>query len=95
LPKNSAFGAIVGAFAFAFGFAMVWHIWWAAIASALVIAAAVIVRSSEDEAEYCLPAAEVEKIEDQRYQDIARARRLGQAESSTHVPAAPLQGSLP
>jgi cytochrome o ubiquinol oxidase subunit 1 len=95
LPKNSAFGVIVGAFAFAFGFAMVWHIWWVAIASALVIAAAVIVRSSQDETEYCLSAAEVEKIEDQRYRDMANAPRLGKAENSTHIPAAPLQGSLP
>jgi len=94
LPKGSAFGVIVGALAFAFGFAMVWHIWWAAIASACVIAAAVIVRSSQDETEYCLAAEFVRKIEDQRYRDMASASRPQAADTAAHVPAAPLQGSL-
>jgi cytochrome o ubiquinol oxidase subunit 1 len=95
LPKNSAFGVIVGAFAFAFGFAMVWHIWWAAIACAVVIAAAVIVRSSQDETEYRLSADDVRKIEDQRFRDMANAPRPQAEDSAAHVPAAPLQGSLP
>ncbi len=33
MPKNTAVGIILAGFATAFGFAMIWHIWWLAIAS--------------------------------------------------------------
>ena len=32
MPRSTGAGAILGALAFLFGFAMVWHIWWMAIA---------------------------------------------------------------
>ena len=44
LPKNSFVGAFIGGTAFVFGFAMIWHIWWLAAASLVLIAAAIIVR---------------------------------------------------
>jgi hypothetical protein len=33
MPKNSGAGIVIAAFATVFGFAMIWHIWWMAIAS--------------------------------------------------------------
>jgi cytochrome o ubiquinol oxidase subunit 1 len=95
LPRNSMFGVACGALAFLFGFAMVWHIWWAAIASAVGIAIAVAVLSSRDESEYRISAGEVEDFENQRYRQMATAPRPQATESAVHIPGAPLQGSLP
>ncbi len=94
LPKNSPVGIIVGGFAFMFGFAMVWHIWWLAIACALVIVMALMVLSSEDDNEYCLTAKEVEQIENARYRDLAKAPRIILPESEEIVPGAPIQGTV-
>ena len=73
MPRNSAFGVVVGGLAFVFGFAMVWYIWWLAILAGLAIAAAIVVRSSNDNTEYVLSAAEVAAIEDHRFRDMAAA----------------------
>ena len=59
MPKNTAQGLINGALAFLFGFAMVWYIWWLAMLSALGMLFTVIVRASDDDTEYIIPAAEV------------------------------------
>jgi cytochrome o ubiquinol oxidase subunit 1 len=67
VPKNSAVGVVMGALAFVLGFAMVWHIWWLAIVCGLAIWVALIVRSSDDDAEYVVPASEVARLEDARY----------------------------
>ena len=75
LPKNTGAGAILGGLAFLIGFGMVWHIWWVVIACALGMWAVIIARACDDDAEYCLPASEVEKIEDRRYQAMASAAR--------------------
>ena len=75
VPKNSAFGVVVGALAFVFGFAMVWQIWWLVILSAVAIAIAIIVRSSSDDTGRIISAAEVAAIEDRRFRDLANAPR--------------------
>jgi len=67
IPSNTPIGVILGAFAFVLGFAMVWHIWWLVLASGLVLFAAVIVRSSNDDQEFTMSAAEVKAIEDERF----------------------------
>jgi cytochrome o ubiquinol oxidase subunit 1 len=75
MPKNTAAGVVLAGFAFVLGFAVVWYIWWLAIASAVVMAIVVIARASDDEAEYVMPASEVENIERQRFEALARAPR--------------------
>jgi cytochrome o ubiquinol oxidase subunit 1 len=70
LPGNSGAGFLLGGIAFVFGFAVIWHIWWAAIVSALVIPGIVIVRSWGDDQEYTIPAAEVERREKARYERL-------------------------
>jgi cytochrome o ubiquinol oxidase subunit 1 len=75
MPKNTAAGVVLAGFAFVLGFAIVWYIWWLAIASAIMMAIVVIARASDDEAEYVMPASEVEKIERQRFEALARAPR--------------------
>jgi cytochrome o ubiquinol oxidase subunit 1 len=73
MPKNTAAGLIIGVFTFLFGFALVWYIWWLAILAALVLLSTVIARASDDDTEYVIPAAEVQRIENQRYQQLVSA----------------------
>ena len=73
MPKNTATGLINGVFAFVFGFAMIWHIWWLAILRALGMLFTVILRAADDDTDYIIPAAEVERIENQRYRQLAAA----------------------
>ena len=60
---NSPVGVVIGGLAFVLGFAMVWWIWWLAALSGLGIWAALIVRSSDDNTDIVLDAAEVERLE--------------------------------
>jgi len=70
MPKNSMVGIAMGAFAFAFGFAMIWHIWWLAVACGLAMWVAMIARSSDDDSEFKISAAEVKQIEDARFRAL-------------------------
>jgi cytochrome o ubiquinol oxidase subunit 1 len=70
LPKNTGAGIIIAAFALAAGFAIVWHIWWLAIIGVLGILISLILRLSNDETEYLIPAVEVAKIEAARGQHV-------------------------
>ncbi|HYH75837.1 MAG TPA: cytochrome o ubiquinol oxidase subunit I [Candidatus Saccharimonadales bacterium] len=66
LPKNSGYGVMIAGASFVFGFALIWHIWWLAITALLVAIILLIVRLSDDETEYTIPAAQVALIEAQR-----------------------------
>lgn len=75
LPKNTFIGAFIGGAGFVFGFAMVWYIWWLAILCLAAIALAIIVRASDDETDYTMPASDVERIENERFAQLAKAPR--------------------
>ena len=79
MPKNTSAGVILGVLAGLLGFAMIWYIWWLAIAAGVGIWAVIIARAYDDDAEYCLPASEVEKIEAGRYQALANSARTQSA----------------
>jgi cytochrome o ubiquinol oxidase subunit 1 len=59
LPKNSAAGIIIAGFAFLFAFAMVWHIVWLGIFGLLGLAITIIIKSTQEDSEYTIPASEV------------------------------------
>ncbi|MBS0653035.1 MAG: cbb3-type cytochrome c oxidase subunit I [Verrucomicrobia bacterium] len=63
LPKNTGMGIYISGFAFILGFALVWHILWLAALSLIGVITCVIIRSFDDNTEYVLSAAEVERIE--------------------------------
>ncbi len=63
MPKNSGAGLVIGFFAFVFGFAMVWHIWWLAALGLLTVIGSVIIRTSSEDSEYTVTAAELEQLE--------------------------------
>ena len=66
LPKNSPFGFIIGSLAFAFGFGIVWHMWWLAILGVIGVIVCLVVRSMDEEPEYVVAAKEIAKIESGR-----------------------------
>jgi len=72
MPKDSWHGMGLGLITFVFGFSMVWHIWWLAGLGALGLIGVTIARASLDDVHYVIPAAEVERIENERYQAMAR-----------------------
>ncbi len=63
MPKNTAMGLYVALSAFLFGFGLVWHIWWLAVAGAVGVVLLIIVRSFDYDTEYVITADEVAKIE--------------------------------
>ena len=83
MPKNAPHGLIIGALAFLFGFAMIWYIWWLAILAALGMLITVIARSCDDDLHYLIPAAEVERIENERYRQLAAAAARRPANQQT------------
>ena len=83
MPKNAPHGLIIGALAFVFGFAMIWYIWWLAILAALGMLVTVIARSCDDDIHYIIPAAEVERIETERFASWPRSRRDSTSDEQT------------
>ncbi|MBC7546554.1 cytochrome o ubiquinol oxidase subunit I [Candidatus Saccharibacteria bacterium] len=69
LPKNTGMGVIIAGFAFLFGFAIIWHIWWLMVIALFGIIGSMIVRASDDDTEEVITADEVARIE------IAAAQR--------------------
>ena len=63
MPKNSGLGVYIAFFALLFGFAIVWHILWLAIAGLLGVIICVTIRLSDDDTDYFVPASEVQRIE--------------------------------
>ncbi len=70
MPRNTAAGIYISGFAFAAGFALVWHIIWLAVVGILGIIVCLIARTFNDDIEYTLTAAEVKKIEEDRAKSV-------------------------
>jgi cytochrome o ubiquinol oxidase subunit 1 len=83
MPKNSPYGLIIGALAFGFGFALIWYIWWLAILTALGMLATVVARSIDDDIHYIIPAAEVERLETERFASWPWGRRDSMPDQQT------------
>jgi cytochrome o ubiquinol oxidase subunit I len=71
MPRNSGLGFLIAAAGFMCCFALVWHINWLAILSLLMIFIFILRRSFDNDTEYYVTAAEVERIEKQ----IEKGRR--------------------
>jgi cytochrome o ubiquinol oxidase subunit 1 len=63
LPKNTPLSMLIAGFAFVFGFGIIWHIWWLAVIGFIGIIATIIIRSTDEEPEYTITAAELKKME--------------------------------
>ncbi|QJB70295.1 cytochrome o ubiquinol oxidase subunit I [Parasphingorhabdus halotolerans] len=71
MPKNTAIGLVYAALSVAFGFAMVWHIWWLAGSSFFAIIAAAIFYSFIYDRDFYIPQADVERVEGLRTEALA------------------------
>jgi cytochrome o ubiquinol oxidase subunit 1 len=71
MPRNTGMGIYLSALAFLIGFAFVWHIWWLAIVSLIGVVACIIIRTLDEETEYVISAAEVERMENERMKKYA------------------------
>jgi cytochrome o ubiquinol oxidase subunit 1 len=49
------------------GFALIWHIWWLVVVCFIAAIISLIVSSFTKNVDYYVPAAEVERIENERY----------------------------
>ena len=63
MPKNTAFGFVIGMTAFVLSGALIWHIWWLVIVTFIAVVAMIIMRTMDDFTEYTIPAAEVMKMD--------------------------------
>ncbi|WOQ14642.1 cytochrome o ubiquinol oxidase subunit I [Aeromonas media] len=70
MPKNSGAGVIIAACSVVFGFAMIWHIWWMAIAGFVGMIATWIIHSFNDDVDYYVQVDEIERIEGQHFDNI-------------------------
>ncbi|MEM9690826.1 MAG: cbb3-type cytochrome c oxidase subunit I, partial [Pseudomonadota bacterium] len=66
MPHNTASGIVIAALATVFGFAMVWHIWWLAIASFATVITYSIAHTFDYDRDYHVPANTVASIEADR-----------------------------
>jgi cytochrome o ubiquinol oxidase subunit 1 len=73
MPRNTPAGLVVSAFGFLLCFALVWHMWLVAAAGLVGAIATFIVRAYNRDVDYYVPAAEVARIENLRYAQLAKA----------------------
>ena len=63
MPKNTPFGVLIASGAFLIGFSFVWHILWLGLLGLVIVVVSIVSLTSNDDNEYVIPAAEVERIE--------------------------------
>ncbi|MGN6268755.1 MAG: cytochrome o ubiquinol oxidase subunit I [Sphingomonas sp.] len=71
MPKNTATGVVLGALMTAFGFAMIWYMWWLAALSFVATIAYAIFHTFNYDRDYYIPAEEVAQIEQARGANLA------------------------
>ncbi|MEI4471689.1 cytochrome o ubiquinol oxidase subunit I [Frigidibacter sp. MR17.24] len=71
MPKSTGAGVVLAGFATIFGVAMIWYIWWLAIASFAAIVIGAIIHTFNYNRDYHIPANEVETVEDERTRQLA------------------------
>ena len=74
-PKNTPTGIYVSAWALAFGFAMIWYIWWLAAASLVGIVVTCIQHSYNDDVDYYVEVEEIKAIEAARRAQLEEAKK--------------------
>ncbi len=81
MPRNTATGFVCAFFSTVIGFALIWHIWWLAIAGGVGAFATFVVFAWRDHAEYLIPAEQVARMD--RANLLARADALARLEPVT------------
>jgi cytochrome o ubiquinol oxidase subunit I len=76
IPRNTASGIYISIFAFLAGFGFIWEITWLIVLSLVGVIVCAIARTFDEDIEYTLTAAEVEKLENERIKK-SHAMRAG------------------
>jgi cytochrome o ubiquinol oxidase subunit 1 len=63
MPKNTPFPMIIAALAFVAGFSVIWHIYWLALLAFIGLLTCIIIRTSDENTEYTISAAQLAKHE--------------------------------
>lgn len=71
MPRNTGSGVFIAAFATALGFALIWHIWWLALASFAAAVAVAITHSFNEDRDYYVPSDEVARDQDTYFDHLA------------------------
>ncbi len=85
MPRNTIIPLLIGVFAFAFGFGMVWRIWWMAGLGLAAIIGAVIFRSFTADHGYIISAAEIARMEGRASSSIVK---------DTHAPLPAMEAKV-
>ncbi|MFW2068116.1 cytochrome o ubiquinol oxidase subunit I, partial [Acinetobacter johnsonii] len=67
MPTNRAAGIVIAMFITVMGFGLIWHIWWVVVVMFIAAIISFIASSFTKNVDYYGPAAEVERIENERY----------------------------
>ena len=78
IPKNTASGIYISAFAFLVGFGFVWHINWLAVLSIIAIIICFITKAFNEDSESTLKAEDVEKMARAHAKKMEIAHKSGQ-----------------
>lgn len=85
MPRNSPTGVVCAFFATFLGFALIWHIWWMALAALACAFLTFVVFAWRDVGDYVIPAEEVARIDranrGARSEVLARMRQTFAAET--------------
>jgi len=79
MPRNTSAGLFVGLFSLAIGFALVWHIWWLAIAGLVGVIVTLILRSYDNDIDYTISAETVAGMDGTPTRTPARTPDLQEA----------------
>lgn len=63
LPKNTPMGIYIAGAAFAFGFGVIWHMWWLAVIALVGIIMLLIIRSMDENTEFTITAETIAQAE--------------------------------
>jgi cytochrome o ubiquinol oxidase subunit 1 len=71
MPRNTPAGIVLAGLSLICGFALIWHIWWLAIAAFLGLVFYAIAHSFDQDREYHIHAQDVTRVEDARTRQLA------------------------
>lgn len=66
MPKNTGFGVFIGLFAAAFGFSVIWQLWWMSGIAIVGIIVVLIRRTYQEDVYYTVSATEAERLDNPR-----------------------------
>lgn len=83
LPKNSAMGAVLGAFGLALAFGLVWYIWWLVIIAGVASVGAIIRYGFARDTVKTIPADEVRQEHEEWLQLVHEAAAISRADENS------------